>query len=234
MLCRAGPSANRHPHQRGRQKPVANSRAATAHTPRRNCAALALALGAGLLGQPAAAATLTWNGGFGSPRWSASFFGLSNWNGGAVPRDGDTLVFAGPTGLVNINDYAALTLSGLSFAAGAGAFRLDGLLPSGASTFTLTGHLFNQSANLQTINMGIVASRSGTPMLWDGDSQGLQVNGHLQLADLSTVTLASTTTLTDNQLVVGTTRTSTLNITAGSRVNSQQSTLGDGPAAVAP
>ncbi len=228
MLCRARPGANGRTHQRGHQTPVAASRSGTAHTLRRLCAALALALGAGLLGPAATAATLTWNGGFGSPLWNARFFGISNWNGGAVPQDGDELVFAGQTGLVNSNNYAALSLSSLSFAAGAGAFTLNGLTPSAETRFTLTGNLGNQSANLQTINMGIDASRSGSPMLWDGGIQGLVINGHLNLANLTTVTLLNKTTLTDSGLVVGTSGQSTLNITAGSRVNSQQSAIGTG------
>ena len=233
-LCRAHPSPNGHHHHHHRrshlsqQKAVTYPRAARARTPRRLCAALALALGAGLLGQPAAAATLTWNGGFGSPFWSARFFGLSNWNGGAVPQDGDELVFAGQTGLVNNNNDAGLSLSSLSFAAGAGAFTLNGLVPSVETRFTLTGHLGNQSASLQTINMGIDASRTGAPMLWDGGNQGLLVNGHLNLAHLTTVTLVNKTTLTDHSFVVGTLGQSTLNITSGSRVNSQQGAIGEG------
>jgi len=226
-LCRTPLSPNGH-HHRSRQAAVVCPRAALAHTPRRLCVALALALGAGLLGPPAVAETLTWNGGFGSPFWSARFFGSSNWDGGAVPQDGDALVFAGHTGLVNNNNVVGLSLSGLSFAAGAGAFTLNGLVPSVETRFTLTGHLGNQSAKLQTINMGIDASRSGSPMLWDGGSHGLLVNGHLNLAHLTTVTLANQTTLTDSSFVVGMSGQSTLNISSGSRVNSQSGAIGEG------
>lgn len=223
--CRAHLSRNSH---RSRQAALACPRAALAHTPRRLCVALAVALGAGLLGPPAAAATLTWNGRFGTPLWGARVFGLSNWDGGAVPQGGDELVFAGQTGLVNNNDLVGLSLASLSFAAGAGAFTLNGLGPSVETRFTLTNLLANQSANLQTINMGIDASRSGSPMLWDGGSQGLLINGHLNLAHLTTVTLLNKTTLTDSSFVVGTSGQSTLNITAGSRVNSQQGAIGEG------
>lgn len=227
-LAQAHPSRKGRHHHRSQQATLPYLRAAIAHTPRRLCAALALALGAGLLGQAAEAATLTWNGNFGSPLWSVRIFGLSNWNGGAVPQDGDELDFAGQTGLVNNNNDVGLSLSSLSFAVGAGAFTLNGAGPSVETRFTLTGHLGNQSANLQTINMGIDASRRGSPMLWDGGNAGLLINGHLNQADLSTVTLLNKTTLTDSSFVVGKSGQSTLNITAGSRVNSQQGAIGQG------
>ena len=228
LSCRAQSSPNSRLHHCSRQAAVAYPSATRAHSPRRLGVALVLSLGAGLLGPPAAAASLTWNGGFWSPLWSAAFFGLSNWDGGAVPQGGDALVFTGQRGLVNNNDYPGLSLSSLTFAAGAGAFTLNGLAPAGETRFTLTGNLGNQSAHLQTINMGIDARRNGSPMLWDGGTHGLLINGHLNLADLSTVTLLNKTTLSDSNLVVGTSGQSTLNITAGSRVSGQQVAIGEG------
>jgi len=194
------------------------------HRPRRLCAALALALGAGLLARPAVAADLTWNGQLGSPRWSDAIFGISNWNGGAVPQDGDSLVFAGHTGLVNDNDYVGLSVSGLSFAAGAGAFTLQGLVNTGTYRLAVTGNLSNHSSNLQTINL-LIDARGTAPQLWDGGSHGMAINRPVTVGDGATVTLANRLSIFNGNLfTLGEAQgqgSTVLNITSGSTMFSQ-------------
>lgn len=210
-------------------RPVAQHRpaAALAHRPSRLCAALGLALATGLSAQPAAAAELTWNGLFGSPFWSARFFGLSNWNGGQTPQSGDSLVFAGNNGLVNHNDYVGLQLSHLSFAAGAGAFTLQGLVPTQETRLTLTGDITNRSSQLQTINLAIDA-RGNQPQTWDGGTHGLAINGSAFFANDSVVVLTSRTRLnTGQQLQVGISGNSFLEVQNGSSVKSHGALLGD-------
>jgi T5SS/PEP-CTERM-associated repeat protein len=191
---------------------------------RRLCVALALALGTGLLAQPAAAAELTWSGQFGSPRWSASIFGFSNWDGGGVPQNGDALVFAGNTGLVNDNDYVGLSVSGLSFAAGAGAFTLQGLVNTGTYRLAVTGDLSNHSSNAQTINLLIDARGTG-PQLWDGGTHGMAINRPVTVGDGATVTLANRLNIFNgNFFTLGGAQVpgdTVLNITSGSTMFSQ-------------
>ena len=197
-------------------------------TPRRLCRAIALALGTALPALPSAAVELTWTGLFGSPFWSARFFGTSNWNGGGVPQSGDSLLFAGSDGLVNQNDYVGLSLAHLSFAAGAGAFTLNGLVPTQETRLTVTGDITNRSSHLQTINLAMDA-RGTQPQIWNGGTHGLVINGSAYFADDTWVELANQTRLNSSQkLQVGINGGSTLMITGGSAINSSGALLGNG------
>lgn len=208
---------------RPRRKPQQNTR-----RPRRLCAAIALALGTTLPALPAAAVELTWNGLFGSPLWSAQFLGLSNWNDGLLPQNGDSLVFAGNAGLINTNDYSGLSVARLSFAAGAGAFRIDGLVSSVETRIGVTHGISNQSSQMQTINLGIEARGSG--MVWDGGSHGLTVTGSLFLAGDSSLSLINAVSLQQlSNLSVGTTGSARLNVLSGGVVSSRGGVVGEGP-----
>ncbi|BCU78075.1 autotransporter-associated beta strand repeat-containing protein [Luteolibacter sp. LG18] len=72
---------------------------------------------------PATAATKTWDGGGTNDTWLNGV----NWNANTAPAANDTLVFGGTVRLTPVNDFAAGTVfTGLSFAAGAGAFNVTG------------------------------------------------------------------------------------------------------------
>ncbi|MBN8503544.1 MAG: PEP-CTERM sorting domain-containing protein [Burkholderiales bacterium] len=143
---------------------------------------LAIALAA-LLSSAAPAATRTWDGGANTARWGAVAGGVSNWglhaSLGPVLADGDHLVFAGRQRLVNENDFSALSVSGLDFAPGAGAFVLRG------QALGLKGSLRNFSGQRQQVSLEI---RAQTDQTWDGGSGGLLLDawrvdaGHVRLA----------------------------------------------------
>ena len=88
-----------------------------------------------------------WTGGGGDALWSTA----ANWNTG-MPVSGDTLVFAGATGLASTNDLAAGTaFGGLVFAKGAGAFSLNG------NAVTLDGDIQSE-ASTATVALPLVLS----------------------------------------------------------------------------
>ncbi len=141
-------------------------------------AALIGILAAGLSPCSAQADTLTWGAGNIIGRaWndSTSFFSsyISNWSGHTPPVNGDSLIFAG-TNTTNTNTFSNLSVSGLGFAANAGAFTLDG------NALGLAGDIINNSANLQTINLPLNVTRHST---WDGGVPGMAVNGKVTLGN---------------------------------------------------
>jgi fibronectin-binding autotransporter adhesin len=89
---------------------------------------------------------VTWNGGSGSGNnWSDA----ANWTGVTIGA-GDSLVFDGTTRVNNNNDTAPVTLyTNLTFNSGAGAFTLSG------NPINLGGGIVNNSANTQTIDLGL-------------------------------------------------------------------------------
>ena len=108
-------------------------------------------------------ATDTWTGTTGA-NWNTS----GNWtttNTGGVPVSGDALVFAGSTpNNSNNNNINDLTLTGITFEAGAAAYTLGGngihlgwqtVPPPTGSGITYTGDIVNNSTNIQTINLPI-------------------------------------------------------------------------------
>lgn len=124
---------------------------------------------------PVQAVTRTWDGGGANDNWSfmqALTFN-TNWVGAlSLPVSGDTLVFDGVTRLTPNNDFVNLSVNGLVFNQGAGAFVLGG------NAITSTGNIDNYSPHLQTINMKI---KVGNDQTWDGGTAGMTVNGQLML-----------------------------------------------------
>jgi T5SS/PEP-CTERM-associated repeat protein len=183
------------------------------------CLALTAALSAGAAPQ-ALAATRIWDGHNASSNWSSVAF-YSNWSGFAStrPANGDSLIFQGVAGLNNSNDYTALSVAGISFASGAGAFSLNG------KSLTSTGNVINRSSNLQTINLGIAVGANQT---WDGGTPGLSFNGVVNLGN-RLLTLVNKVTINNDStdLWVGSTGTGTLSIQSGSAVNDRNAYVGD-------
>lgn len=83
-----------------------------------------------LLAQSAKAAD-TWDGGGGDDNWSTT----NNWDTDTLPGFPAALTFGGATRLTPTNDLDGLTVNGITFAAGAGAFKLGG------NPFTLAGNV---------------------------------------------------------------------------------------------
>jgi fibronectin-binding autotransporter adhesin len=97
----------------------------------------------------ASAVVKTWEGA-GNANWQTA----ANWNAGTAPLPGDSLVFQGTTNLANNNDFAAATrFTGLSFAAGAGAFTITG------NAITLAGNVSNNSSNTQSLGTALALDR---------------------------------------------------------------------------
>lgn len=101
---------------------------------------LTLVVGFAVALSPAHAATYTWSGGGSDNLWSTA----ANWSGTAPTATGHSLIFAGSTRLTPDNTTVT-SLNGITFAAGAGSFTLEG------TAFTLNGNIANDSTVLQTI-----------------------------------------------------------------------------------
>ncbi len=99
--------------------------------------------------------TETWAGAAASQNWSAN----ADWTSGYAPGfSGDTLVFAGTTGLAPNMD-TNYSVASLSFSSGAGSFVIGS---TSGSTLTLTGGtIANNSVNAQTLNVPIADSGAG-------------------------------------------------------------------------
>src|SRR5581483_9212865 len=109
----------------------------------------------------------TWSGASGS---GANWSDAANW-GGAAPPPNSSLIFAGITRLDTTNDTPSLTTySNIVFSPGAAEFTLNG------NPITLLGNITNNSAAVQTINLGINFSSSLT---FNGASNALEIAGGL-------------------------------------------------------
>ena len=121
-----------------------------------------------------------WTGN-GSPfNWSVG----GNWVGNMVPGNGASLGFFGAMGLSNTNDISNLSLSGIAFGTGAGAFNISG------NSVQLSGAITNLGTATQTIGLGIQLT-TGTQSIYatggnivlngvlsdGGSGYGFHVNG---------------------------------------------------------
>lgn len=167
-------------------------------------ALVAVAIGSG--STPAFAANFTWSGSGGDNNWSTA----ANWRGGVVAVSGpsNALIFAGSLRLGPIAD-SPFSLSGLTFASGAGAFTLTG------TTLTLSnsGTITNSSSSTQSIAVSdIVLLGSST---WNAASGQMNVSsvltgtGGITKIGTNVLTLSAsnaytgTTTLTAGTLAIG-------------------------------
>ena len=92
--------------------------------------------------------TETWSG-LGGGNWSANADWVSTFAPGLA---GDTLVFAGATGLASTMDNS-YTVTGVTFASGAGSFNIGSV---GGTLTVSTGGVVNNSASAQTLNVPVV------------------------------------------------------------------------------
>lgn len=193
--------------------------------------ALAVLIAAGAMTQRATGATLTWDGELtgagGSSNWGAirdplPLSPITNWNPNVVASSGDQLIFAGGSLLTSYNDLAALSVSALSFAAGAGAFTLNG------NAIASLGDITNLSSNAQTINLPITI---GGDQIWNGNAAGMTFNGALSLGNYS-LTLRNNTTLLNplptRAFLVGSGGAASLRIESGAKIDTGYSDVGNG------
>jgi autotransporter-associated beta strand protein len=129
-------------------------------------------------------ATPVWTGGSSSDSyWSDA----TNWGGIAI-APGNPLIFSGSNRPNNTNDTASATAySNIVFSAGTAAFVLKG------NPITLNGNITNNSANPQTVGLGLNFSNS---LVFNGASNTLIISGGLTnrfgASGSTTLTLAGT------------------------------------------
>jgi autotransporter-associated beta strand protein len=113
--------------------------------------------------------TITWTGLAGDD----NVFTAGNWSPDAAPAAGETLDFAGTTGLapsLSGSSGTGLAVTGLTFLSGAGAFTLTG---TGVYAIS-TGGITNSSTSLETISNSIALTGTQT---WGSTSGSLLFNG---------------------------------------------------------
>lgn len=144
------------------------------------------------------ASAQTWNGGGANDNWSTGGAG-GNWSGAAAPVSGmsTSLTFAGTTRLTPFNDITdPFTLNTLTFAAGAGAFNLDGspLLIDGATRSIVS----NTAANV-SISQNVTFGDTGT--INAAGTGGITFGGTLIVSQGTTTVLSNNVTV--NNLRIG-------------------------------
>jgi autotransporter-associated beta strand protein len=123
-----------------------------------------------------ASANLVVSGSGMSPLWDGGSASGSDWSdflnwSGVALASGDALIFDGNARLNNTNDTTAgTTYSNITFNSTAGAFTLNG------NSITLVGGITNNSANAQTINLGI---NFGGSITFIGSNAPLNITGGL-------------------------------------------------------
>lgn len=170
-------------------------------------AAVALTVGGA---RPAMAGTETWVGASGV-NWNDAL----NWTGDNLPPAAtDVLVFGGSSNTTTNNDYGANTqFNGISFAAGASTFALNG------NSVLLGGDIMNNSAVAQAINL---------PLTLDGATSNVSTPGGgalslgpvtfglaAQSANVSTMNLNDSLSATSLTVQTNSTGINTIGIAAG-------------------
>jgi autotransporter-associated beta strand protein len=127
--------------------------------------ALIVFLASNLIIIPSADAQNTWDGGGTDSNWGTA----DNWDDNLVPSFPVALIFGGSTRLDPVNNLAGpTTLTGLTFASGAGAFTLSG------NAITLSGTITSDNTASNIINIDI--NRSGSN-LKIGNGSSLELAG---------------------------------------------------------
>ncbi|MFD0894877.1 autotransporter-associated beta strand repeat-containing protein [Luteolibacter ambystomatis] len=154
-------------------------------------------LAASVLSWPLAAthvsAANVWDGG-GDGNWGTG----ANWDDDNVPSFPVGITFGGTGGLASTNNLTGITVNGITFASGAGAFVIGG------NSFSLGGNIVNNSASLQTINNAIALTANRTVNTATGDiTLGGAITGSFGLIKTGAGKLTLSGTGGTSQLAVG-------------------------------
>jgi autotransporter-associated beta strand protein len=107
----------------------------------------------GFLSPSVLSAANIWDGGGADDFWGTA----DNWDDNTVPVWPQAITFAGTTRLTPNNNLTGITVNGLTFDAGAGAFNVGG-----ANPIALDGNILNSSSNVQQISLPF-SVMGGTP-----------------------------------------------------------------------
>jgi len=167
------------------------------HRRRAACSAALIACLCAMAPRPAAAGTVTWNGGA-TP--DGNWLTPGNWNG-VAPKTNDLLVFTGGTQTATTNNYSVNTpFNNLSFSGGAGAFTLNGngmilSSPTDAGSGQITGGSINSaSAGTETIRLPMVLA-NGNHTISSG-SGTLRLNGSITRSNGAVLTMSGNINVT--------------------------------------
>ncbi len=126
---------------------------------------------------PAAMAANLWDGGGDDDNWNT----VLNWDDDNVPSFPAALTFGGATRLTPTNDLDGLTVNGITFAAGVGAFKLGGkpITLAGNVTIALGGGVTNDQVINFPVTLGTspVLSAAPVPGHFSGNKGVLILNG---------------------------------------------------------
>ncbi|MFD0894856.1 autotransporter-associated beta strand repeat-containing protein [Luteolibacter ambystomatis] len=128
---------------------------------------------------PARAATKTWDGGGTNDAWLTG----PNWNADTAPAANDILIFGGNIRIAPVNDFAVGTVfTGLSFAAGAGAFNVTGNgIVLNRSTVT------NNATNAVTLGLPVTLGPGNTTLSTPATGGMMTLSGAFARSTGSTV-----------------------------------------------
>ncbi|MCF7864535.1 MAG: hypothetical protein K9L89_07090, partial [Kiritimatiellales bacterium] len=122
-----------------------------------------------------------WDGGGANDNWNTG----ANWDDNAVPTFPVGLSFGGATRLTPSNDLSSLTVNGITFNNGAGAFVIGG------NAITLGGNIVNNDADIQTINLDMTMDATRTVTTTTGN---IVLGGNID--GVGGLTMTGTKTLT--------------------------------------
>jgi len=188
---------------------------------------LAAALTALMAAAPSAEAAIrTWDGNGSSSNWAfvdhALQNGNTNWTDNSLiplPNSGDALQFQGTNNLNSVNDLTGLTLTGINFLSGAGAFTLNG------NAITSAGNISNASSQRQTINLPITL---GSNQTWagNGDAAKLSFTGTLDLGNHNLNLKYADIVNSDSSFTVGNSASAAMTLLDGATVSAVNGRLG--------
>ena len=161
---------------------------------------------------PVANAANVWDGGGGNDNWSTP----QNWDDDLLPAFPQPITFGGATRLTPNNNLTSITVNGITFDGGAGAFVIGG------NSFSLGGDIVDNAATPERINNGLALTGTRTINVLAG--------GNLTLGGAITGTGNGITKIGDGNLTLAGANSYTGNTTVGSST-SNGGTLFVGPGA---
>ena len=117
----------------------------------RHTLTIALVVSSLLASTNASATVFTWSGGGANTSWSTT----GNWSNGIAPTTGNDLLFNNSSRTTNVNNIGSLQIGTIQFGDSASAFTVSGSL-------VYLGSITNSSSYLQTLNLAVSQSTSGT------------------------------------------------------------------------